>query len=83
MRAKFPNRQIREIAIKTAQRNAFFAHSENVLLAMLSDKHSVQNRTVAVRKIVSLSETNAQLIATLLESLKYLKWILVPKLFVK
>ena len=51
---KFPNRQVREIALKTAQRNAFFAHSENVLLAMLSDTNSVQNRATAVRKIIEV-----------------------------
>ena len=49
----FPNKIIQDIAVTILQRNAYFAHHENILLAMLADNdHSV--RLLAVNKILSI-----------------------------
>ena len=50
---KFPNKEVRKIALKVLQRNGFSIHPENVLLAMLADE-SDQVRRKAVDKILSL-----------------------------
>ena len=44
---------MRETAIKVAQRNAFFAHPENVMLAMLGDDEE-EIRRVGVNKVEAL-----------------------------
>ena len=50
----FPNNIIQNIVVAVLQRNAYFAHHENVLLAMLADNdHNV--RLLAVNKIRSIS----------------------------
>ena len=46
----FYHKEVRDIAFKSLQRNAFFAHPENVLVAMLGDADP-DNRRVAVNKI--------------------------------
>lgn len=46
----FYKKEVRDIALKSLQRNAFFAHPENVLVAMLGDADP-DNRRVAVNKI--------------------------------
>ena len=49
----FPNKIIQDIAVAVLQRNAYFAHHENILLAMLADDdHNV--RLFAVNKIFSI-----------------------------
>ena len=49
----FPNKIIQDIAVAVLQRNAHFAHHENILLATLADNdHSV--RLLAVSKILSI-----------------------------
>lgn len=50
---KFPKKNVRDIALKVLQRNAFFAHHENVLLAMLGDGDESVRR-LAVNKILSI-----------------------------
>ena len=50
---KFPNKKISEISLKCLQRNAFFAHQENVILGMLADEDS-DNRRIAVNKILNI-----------------------------
>ena len=51
---KFRNKIIQEIAVAVLQRNAYFAHHENILLAMLADNdHNV--RLLAVNKIQYLA----------------------------
>ena len=50
---EFPNKIIQDIAVAVLQRNAYFAHHENILLAMLADNdHNV--RLLAVNKILSI-----------------------------
>ena len=47
----FPNKIIQDIAVAVLQRNAYFAHHENVLLAMMAhNNHNV--RLLAVNKIL-------------------------------
>ena len=49
----FPNKIIQDIAVAVLQQNAYFAHDENILLAMLNDNnHNV--RILAVNKILSI-----------------------------
>ena len=49
----FPNKIIQDIAVAVLQRNAYFAHHENTLLAMLADNdHNF--RLLAVNKILSI-----------------------------
>ena len=49
----FRNKIIQNIAVAVLQRNAYFAHHENILLAMLADSdHNV--RLLAVKKILSV-----------------------------
>ena len=48
----FPKKIIQEIAVGVLQQNAYFAHHENILLAMLADNdHNV--RLLVVNKILS------------------------------
>ena len=52
---KFSNKNVREIATMVLHRNAYFAHHENLLLAMLGDDD--QNiRLLAINKILSIRE---------------------------
>ena len=37
----FPNKIIQDIAVAVLQRNAYFAHHENILLAMLADNDTM------------------------------------------
>ncbi len=49
----FQNKSIQDIAVAVVQPNAYFAHHENILLAMLADNdHNV--RLLAVNKILSI-----------------------------
>ena len=49
----FPNKIIQDITVAVLQRNAYFAHHENILLAMLAENdHNV--RLLAVNKILSI-----------------------------
>ena len=50
---QFPNHKIKKIAQDVLQRNAFFAHQENVLLAMLANNDETV-RHLAIKKIRSL-----------------------------
>ena len=50
---KFPNKRIKDISMKVIQRNAFFAHPENVLLAMMGDEDA-DVRRIAVNKIQAI-----------------------------
>ena len=48
----FPNKIIQDIAVAVLQQNAYFAHHENILLAMLADNdHNV--RLLPVNKILA------------------------------
>ena len=47
---------MRDIALKVLRRNAFFAHPEHVIIAMLGDENKPV-RDIAVDKIMSLRET--------------------------
>ena len=49
---KFTNGETRNIALKTLERNSFYAHPENILLSMLSDE-GYQVRCMAVNKILA------------------------------
>ena len=53
---QFPYKQVRDIALKVLRRNAFFAHPEHVIIAMLGDENKLV-RNIAVDKIMSLRET--------------------------
>ena len=59
---KFPNKNVQKIALKVLKRNAFFAHHENILLAMLADDDMTVRR-LGVNKILSRrgSITNFQI----------------------
>ena len=49
----FPNKIIQDIDVVVSQQNAYFAHHENILLAMLADNdHNV--RLLAVNKLLSI-----------------------------
>ena len=49
----FPNKIIQDIAVAVLQQNAYFAHHENVLFAMLADNdHNI--RLLAINKILSV-----------------------------
>ena len=57
----FPNKIVQDIAVSILQRNAYFAHHENILLAMPADNdHNV--RLLVVNKILSdrLSKKNLE-----------------------
>ena len=56
---QFPHSEIRSIASKVVQRNAFFAHPENVLLGLLRD-HDEEIRRLAVNKIQGLRGKSLQ-----------------------
>ena len=56
---QFPHSEIRSIASKVVQRNAFFAHPENVLLGMLGDDDE-EIRRLAVNKIQGLRGKSLQ-----------------------
>ena len=49
----FPDSQVKDIATKVVERNAYFAHPENIMLAMLADENE-EIRNAAVKKIVFL-----------------------------
>jgi len=50
---QFPTDKVRDISMKVLQRNAYFAHSENVILGMLAeDDENIHRR--AVEKILEL-----------------------------
>ena len=49
----FPNKIIQDIAVAVLQRNAYFAHHENILLAVLAD-NNYNVRLLAVNKILSI-----------------------------
>ena len=49
---KFPYKIVCEVALKAMQRNAFFAHPENVLVGMLGDE-DINLRRIAVNMIVN------------------------------
>ena len=53
---QFPDKQMRDNALKVLRRNAFFAHPEHVLIAMLGNENK-HVRNIAVDKIMSLSES--------------------------
>ena len=48
----FPDSQVKDIATRVVERKAFFAHPENIMLAMLDDENE-EIRNAAVKKIVS------------------------------
>ena len=50
----FPNKIIQDIAVAVLQRNAYFAHHENILLAMLADNYDHNVCLLAVNKILSI-----------------------------
>ena len=56
---QFPESEIRSIASKVVQRNAFFAHPENVLLGMLGDDDE-EIRRLVVNKIQGLRGKSLQ-----------------------
>ena len=35
----FPDSQVKDIATKVVERNVYFAHPENIMLAMLADEN--------------------------------------------
>jgi len=44
---QFPTDKVSDISMKALQRNAYFAHSENVILGMLAeDDENIHRRTV-------------------------------------
>ena len=47
----FPDSQEKDIATKVVERNAYFAHPENIMLAMLADENE-EIRNPAMKKIV-------------------------------
>ena len=53
---QFPDKQVRDIAFKVLGRNAFFAHPQHVIIAMLCHENKPV-RDIAVDKITSLRET--------------------------
>ena len=53
---QFPDKQVRDIALKVLRHNAFFAHPEHVIIAMLGDGNKPV-RDIAVDKIMSLRKT--------------------------
>ena len=56
----FPSKIIRDIAVSVLQRNTYFTHLENILLAMLADNnHNV--RLLAVNKILSIGVSKKNL----------------------
>ena len=56
---QFPHSKIRSTVLKFVQRNAFFAHPENVLLGMLGDDDEEIGR-LAVNKIQVLQGKSLQ-----------------------
>lgn len=50
---RFNNKQARDIALTVLQNNSFFAHGENILVAMLADEDA-QVRNRAVNKILRI-----------------------------
>ena len=66
---RFPNKIIQDIALAVMQRNAYFAHPENILLAMLADSdHNV--RLLAVNKILYLASEYLRKIWKILVGMK-------------
>ena len=53
---QFRDKQVRDIALKVLQHNAFFAHPESIIIAMPGDEHKPA-RDIGVDKIMSLRET--------------------------
>ena len=52
----FPDKQVRDIALKFLRRNAFFAHPEHEIIAILGNENK-SVRDIAVDEIMSLRET--------------------------
>ena len=52
---QFPDKQVRDSAFKVLRRNAFFAHPEHVIIALLCDENKPVT-DIAVDTIVSLRE---------------------------
>ena len=50
---EFTDGVARSTALKTLERNSYFAHPENVLLSMLSDE-DYQVRCMAVNKVLAI-----------------------------
>ena len=55
----FPNLKVKNIALKVIERNAYFAHPENILLGMLADPDE-SIRKAAVDKIVHIRNHGAK-----------------------
>ena len=49
--------EVQKIAIEVLQRNAYFAHPENIVLGMLCDEDECL-RTIAVNKVQSIRRNN-------------------------
>lgn len=49
---------LQKIIRKVVQRNGFFAHSENVLLAMLCDEECAENRLQAISLIKKIRDSS-------------------------
>lgn len=54
-RSLYLRQELKDIVLKTIQRNAFFAHPENLLLAMLQDEHP-HIKELALRRIKKARE---------------------------
>ena len=53
------NEEVKHTALQNAQKNAFFAHPENILLAMLGDDNSdVRKHAVSIIQAIKESSAN-------------------------
>ena len=56
---QFPTDKVRDISMKVLQRNAYFAHSENVVLGMLAEDDETIRRRAVDKILELLSEASA------------------------
>ena len=76
--SNFSNAVVNDVGVKVLQNNAFFAHHENILLAMLGD--NAQNiRAMAVDKIPQIRIQNSQQEGERLERTDQVRMFIIPK----
>ena len=75
----FPNKITQDIAVAVLQQNAYFAHHENILLAMLDDNdHNV--RLLEVNKILSIKVSKKNLDNVCRDKEVDVKKFIIPKI---
>ena len=76
--SSFSNAVVNDVGVKVLRNNAFFAHHENIFLAMLGDNDQ-KIRAMAVHKILQIRIQNSQQEGERLEQTDQVRMFIIPK----